>query len=381
MLHMTSALSGLPRVERIRAFDLLRGYFLIVILFNHLYYYPSGLDFITGRGDLYASSAEGFFIISGIVLGIVRGQKLIAKPFSIGAKLLLKRSAQLYVTSVILAIVFTLIAWIFIDNPGVKNSPLPPGTPFWEVVWKAATYQYLYGWADFLRQYAIFIAVAPIALWLLRRGLWYIVMAISFAVWALFPHLDGSGFMLQPIAWQFVFFSGFVIGFHWPQLHDLWKRLSLKNRRLIGNSLAATAIATIIASALVVFGYKFGGDIGSTLLGWHRSIEDYFYKDRLPLQRLALGAVWFWGLFYLVRRNEAWLTDKIGWLLNPLGVNSLYVYTLQAFLVFFTHLFIVPTQAGNPTLPWYVNLFISLALLTLIWVAVKREFLFKIIPR
>lgn len=258
---------------------------------------------------------------------------------------------------------------------------MPPGTPFWEVAWKAATYQYLYGWADFLRQYAIFIAVAPIALWLLRRGLWYIVMAISFAVWALFPHLDGSGFMLQPIAWQFVFFSGFVIGFHWPQLHDLWKRLSLKNRRLIGNSLAATAIATIIASALVVFGYKFGGDIGSTLLGWHRSIEDYFYKDRLPLQRLALGAVWFWGLFYLVRRNEAWLTDKIGWLLNPLGVNSLYVYTLQAFLVFFTHLFIVPTQAGNPTLPWYVNLFISLALLTLIWVAVKREFLFKIIPR
>lgn len=381
MYVMSSTTSNVPRVERIRAFDLLRGYFLIVILFNHLYYYPSGLEVLTGRGDLYASSAEGFFIISGIVLGIVRGQKLLAKPFTVGAKLLLKRSVQLYITSVVLAVLFTLLAWVFFDNPGVKSTPLPPGTPIWEVIWKAATYQYLYGWADFLRQYAIFIALAPIALWLLRRGLWYVVLAVSFAIWMLFPHLDGSGFMLQPVAWQLVFFSGFVIGFHWPQIHGFWRSISLKNRRRIGNTLVVTTLITIAASALLVFGYKFGGDIGSTLLSWHRGIEDYFYKDRLPIPRLLLGAVWFWGIFYLVRRHEAWIISKVGWLLNPLGVNSLYVYTIQAFLVFFTHLIVVPSQAGQASLPWFVNLIISLALLTIIWVAVKREFLFKIIPR
>ncbi len=370
-----------PRVARIHAFDLLRGYFLIVILLNHLYFYPSGLELLSGRGALYASSAEGFFVISGIVLGIVRGQKLLAKPFAVGAKLLLKRSVQLYITSVVLAVLFTFIAWIFYDNPGIKSTPLPPDTPIWEVVWKAATYQYLYGWADFLRQYAIFIAIAPLALWLLRRGLWYVVLAVSFAVWTLFPHLPGSGFMLQPVAWQFVFFSGFVIGFHWPQIQGFWRRLSIKNRRRIGNSLVATTLITIIASALLVFGYKFGGDLGSTLTTWHRAIEDYFYKDRLPIPRLIIGAVWFWGLFYFVRRHEAWLMQKIGWLLNPLGVNSLYVYTIQAFLVYFTHLFIVPSQAGQPGLTWFINLFVSLALLTLTWVAVKQRFLFKIIPR
>src|SRR5690606_30855087 len=124
-------------------------------------------------------------------------------------------------------------------------------------------------------------------------------------------------------------------------------------RRRIGAGLAVSALMTILASALLVFGDKFGGDMGSTLTTWHRAVEDYFYKDRLPFQRLLLGAVWFWGLFYFVRRHEAWLMEKTGWLLNPLGVNSLYVYTIQAFLVFFTHLFIVPSQAGNPTLPWY----------------------------
>lgn len=370
-----------PRVDRILAFDLLRGYFLVVILFNHLYYYPSGLEFLTGRGDLYASSAEGFFVISGIVLGIVRGQKLLQKPFKFAAKLLLKRSAQLYITSVVLALLFTFIAWLFIDNPGVKSTPMAPGTPIWELVWKTMTYQYLYGWADFLRQYAIFIAIAPIALWLLRRGLWYVVLLVSFFVWTLFPHLSGSGFMLQPVAWQFVFFSGFVIGFHWPQIQNTWRSLSLKTRSRIGLTLSWTAITTIIISALLVFGYKFGGDIGTTLTSWHHAINDYFYKDRLPIPRLIIGAVWFWGVFYLVRRYESWIVQKISWLLNPLGVNSLYVYTIQAFLVFFTHLFIVPAQAGNPTLPWYVNLFVSLALLTLIWIAVKKRFLFKIIPR
>ena len=86
-----------PHIERIRAFDLMRGFFLIVILLDHLAYYPSGLDIFTGRGLLYISTAEGFFAISGLVLGIVRGRKLLNKPLRTAAKLLLKRSVQLYI--------------------------------------------------------------------------------------------------------------------------------------------------------------------------------------------------------------------------------------------------------------------------------------------
>lgn len=74
--------------ERIITFDLLRGYFLIVILLNHLSFYPNGLSLLTGESMLYASTAEGFFVVSGIVLGIIRGRKLIHKPFMVGAKLL-----------------------------------------------------------------------------------------------------------------------------------------------------------------------------------------------------------------------------------------------------------------------------------------------------
>lgn len=369
------------KIGRIHAFDLLRGYFLIVILLNHLYYYPSGLDILTGRGALYASTAEGFFVISGIVLGIVRGRKLIDKPFVLGAKLLLKRSLQLYLTSVILALIFTFIAWLFVGSPGLKVGALPANTPILEVIWKIASYQHLYGWADFLRQYAIFIAIAPLALLLLRRGWWYIVLALSWLTWTLFPHINGDGYMLQPISWQLIFFSGLVIGFHWPEIQGAWRRLSIKTRKWTGLGLVTISIITIIISGVLAHANLIGGEAGSVLASWNNWLGDWFNKDRLPVPRLILGAIWFWALFWLVRRYEGWLMQKTNWLLGSLGVNSLYVYTIQAFLVFFTHLFVTASQYGNQTLPWYLNLLISVGLIAVIWLAVRKQFLFKIIPR
>lgn len=166
----------------------MRGYFLLVILLNHLHYYPSGLEWITGQSYLYASTAEGFFLISGIVLGIVRGAKLLDKPFKVARHLLLKRSLQLYITYLILLIFFTVVGWLFLSDPGLKFGIYPPHGSFLDFMWQVATFQYVYGWADYLRLYALFILLSPLALWLLRKGKWYIVIIASFIVWALYPH-------------------------------------------------------------------------------------------------------------------------------------------------------------------------------------------------
>ena len=376
-----------PHISRIHTFDLLRGYFLIVILLNHLSYYPNGLDWLTGRGNLYVSSAEGFFLISGIVLGIVRGQKLIAKPFSLAAKLLLKRSVQLYVTSFVLVILFTLIGWLMIDNPGIKVGVINPGTPLLELIWQTATFQYLYGWADFLRLYAMFLAAAPLALWMLRRGWWHIVLALSAGIWLLFPgeYSWHEGFMLMPISWQFVFFSGFVIGYHWPWLNTQWSRLRPRWRTTIGVSLLSATVITAIISALLVFGYRIDGALGQQLAGWHQGLEfSYFDKSRLPIPRLLLGAVWFWGLFWLVRRYEGWFIRRLGWLLTPFGVNSLYVYTIQAFIVFFLHAFVlrsIPPSESPGGSAWLLHLSLSSIAIMIVWLMVRHKILFRIIPR
>ena len=49
----------------------MRGWFLVIIILDHLTYFPNGLTFLTGDSRLAVSAAEGFFIISGLVLGIV----------------------------------------------------------------------------------------------------------------------------------------------------------------------------------------------------------------------------------------------------------------------------------------------------------------------
>ena len=363
--------------ERILTFDLLRGYFLCVILFNHLYFYPNGLDALTGRGILYASTAEGFFVVSGIVLGIVRGRKLLHLPFWTGAKLLWKRALQLYITSIVLTFLFTVIGQLFIGNAGLKWGIYTDWNNWWELIWHTVTLSYTYGWADFLRLYAIFIFFAPFALWFLRKGWWYVVIAISLAAWSLYPLMPHNSIMAQPFSWQFIFFAGFIIGFYWSTIVAKWRSLAAKTRKIIGWSVVGAFALTATTSAFLVFGYEISGAVGSQLTTLHHLVEKNFDKDQLPIPRMILGAIWFWGLFYLFRRFESWIIKYFGWLLLSFGMNSLYVYTISAFVVFFTHLIINPPGPNSLIL----NLLISLGALSIVYVAVRTKFLMKIIPR
>ncbi len=364
--------------SRILTFDILRGYFLSVILFNHLQYYPSPLTFVTGNGLLYASTAEGFFAVSGIVLGIIRGRKLIEAPFKKAAALLLQRSFQLYLTSIILTLLFTFIGSFFIGSTGLKYGIFTDWQNIGDLFLKTITLQYTYGWADFLRYYALFLFFAPAALWLLRKGYWYLVIAISLLVWCLFPLSPFPPEISQPISWQVIFFGGFVIGYYWPLLVEYWHKLSSKSQKTIGTSLVVTAAITMAASFMLVFGHTLGGVIGTQLDELHHLLEQGFNKDRLPITRILIGAIWFWALFWLIRKHEAAIMKRIGWLLLPLGENSLYVYTVQAFVVFFAHLFILKPGGSDNV---FVDFIVSLLALTLVWIAVRTKFLMKIIPR
>lgn len=363
--------------NRIMAFDLLRGYFLIVILYNHLAYYPSGLELFTGRGHLYASTAEGFFVLSGIVLGIVRGRKLLNQPFAVAAKLLWKRSFQLYITSIILTLLFTFVGQYFLGNPGLKYAIFTDWDSWPTMLWHTLTLQYTYGWADFLRFYAIFIFFAPFALWLLRKGKWYIMLTLSFIIWTLYPLVEKGSPLSQPLSWQFIFFAGFTIGFYWESITAKWRSLPSTIRKKIGWSMVTAFAITLVASFLLVFGNKFGTAFGDSLNSIHRAIGGYFDKDRLPIPRLLIGTLWLWSLFFIVRRFEAIIIKKLGWLLLPFGMNSLYIYTISAFIVFFAHLAFPMPGFGNIAL----NLAASLVTLALLWLALRTRFLMKIIPR
>ncbi len=369
------------KISRILTFDIMRGFFLIAIVIDHLYFFPNLLDWWGMRGMLLVTTAEGFFMVSGTVLGIVRGAKLIDRPFKEVAHIVLKRAWTLYLTHIVLVIAFTLIAWWFFnDNPNIKWGIMTDHS-IWQLIWQTVTLQYIYGWADYLRYYAIFIAISPLAFWLLRKGRWYIVLLVSYIIWFLSPidrhAMDWSTIeLLQPIPWQAVFFTGLVIGFHWPQITDVFIRHRKTLVRYVVIPLMVISICLFAWNVFSVFAKEFVDTAWTRQL----SAEAYslrmneFHKESLPLNRFLLFMLWFWTAFLLVQRFEAFVLKYAGWLLVPFGTNSLYVYTLHAVILFFVHIYISSSSV-------YQNFIITVAIISLIYFAIRAKFLMKIIPR
>lgn len=369
------------KIPRILAFDILRGYFLVGIFLNHLSFYPNGLDWWAARGGLFATMAEGFFIVSGIMLGIVRGAKLFDAPFQKVARLLLNRGVQLYLTSIILTLFFTWIAWTFFaDTSGVKPDIAPAGTPWWQIIWETITLQYFYGWADYLRLYAVFLFASPIMMWLLRRGWWYIGLLISTGVWLLFPDpMVASGVeqeRAQLLSWQLLFFISMTIGFYWQKLQEYWTNLSQNIKRVALGMLWVSAGTTLlynVAIMLSTMGYDMSF-IGASPQLQHDLYIAFFDKEQLPLTRIALAMLWFWAAFAAVRFLERPIKRWFGWLLITFGSNSLYVYTVHAFMIFFLNIYFVSGSRLQ-------NFLIAVACIAITLVMVRYKVLMKIIPR
>ena len=371
-----ATMSQVKKSSRIIALDLLRGYFLIAILFDHLQYFPNGFDWMSGRGQLFVSAAEGFFFISGIVLGIVRGRKLIEKPFSMAAKLLLKRGLQLYLTAIALFFIFTFIGWLFINNPGVKPGIRPKSEGFWSILVNALDFNYIYGWADYLRLYAFYMFVSPLVMWLLRKGKWYIVLAASFVCWFLYDYSTlETPELSQVFSWQLIFFGGMTVGFYLDPIRNWWSCRSLLLRKYITGTVVSVALITMIANFIfVVWGPQIIGQ--TSVQAINDALMPYLNKERLPLYRIALFLVWFGAGFWLMTKLEKPTIKYLGWLLVPFGGNSLYVYTIEAFVIFLVHLIIPPSPSNM-----LINLALSLSCLGLVWLAVRYKFLMGIIPR
>ena len=360
----------------------MRGYFLVAIILDHLNFFPNGFDWWSARGELFVTTAEGFFFISGIVLGIVRGAKLVNEPFKNVVILLLKRAVQLYLTLIVLVLLFTIVGWLFFMNtPGLKIGILQPIGNVWALIWQTLTLQYFYGWADYLRLYAIFLVASPLVMWLLRRGKWYIALALSCVTWLAFPinpeAPDLTQELLQPLSWQLLFFGGMIVGFHWKKIVSWWQSLRLNVRRLFTWTTLATASLTFALNIFIVFWPQVLGPDALKLpesLSAYELYINYFDKEQLPIYRLLMFLAWFWSAFYLFHKFEGVVMRFIGWLLLPFGTNSLYVYTVHAVLIFFVHIWF---QKGDVLF----NFIAASTVLGLILLMIRYRILMNIIPR
>ena len=346
---------------RIVTFDILRGFFLLVILIDHLNYHTFFYEIFSGRGSLFASAAEGFFLISGLLVGYLFVEKMKYHPRQTTRRLL-KRAAVLYAWSIGLTVAFTLLGYTLFQLGGVK-ALIWPGVfsdgSVLSFLWKLITLQYVYGWADFLSHYVVFMAIAPVVVWLTAHGKAWLAVIGSMTVWW-FGHKQGFNY-----AWQVLFMLGIVAGYYLPQVESWWQRQTLKMQRSIFLSLVVVSISTILFSlAVSVFApYIISQMIyAPTLMPLAHLLTDfgsvfgrYVDKDSLEYGRLIFALLWFVTTYLVVRTYEKAIVKYTKSFLNTIGARSLYVYGLQAFIVFFAHILV-----QNST-----NFFINFAVITI----------------
>lgn len=336
-------------IQRILAFDLLRGYFLIVILIDHLARYPGIFEYITGKGYLWASAAEGFFVVSGIMVGLIRGNEAKRGQLKQSNYKLLKRALNIYLLSVSLTVLATLIAW-WCHDVSVKSGAIEPGRWF-DLITQSISLRYTYGWADFLPYYAAFMVVAPLALWLAYKSKTWLVVVISIVVW----YFGRSH--SQYFAWQLLFFGGLAVGYHLNTLQARWASLMDVQKNTIVTILVVVSTITVVASILVIFGQGLNPiveNFGKATLNW-------FDKTSAAPGRVVVSAIWLSTLFILVRKYEGVIAHYIGWLLLPLGRNSLFTYGSESVVLLLVSA-VFPYAVGL-----ILNICISLLTIITVW--------------
>ncbi|MGB3023814.1 MAG: OpgC domain-containing protein [Candidatus Saccharimonadales bacterium] len=363
-----------PNKRRIHELDFLRGFFIIVIIIDHVQRWPNPLSYLTGEGRLWVSAAEGFFIISGLLIGYLRGRKGLKQSFHTLSRMLIRRAAKLYLWSVIVTFIAVIIMQFAVYDPQLL--PKLPDTSGLTYIWQVLTQQYVFDWIYFLRLYWMMLLVAPLAILAFRCGRWWLVPIASTSVYALSLTVSEPEAALQ---WQFLFFMAATIGWHFETILD-YIRARPRLKTIIMFVSIGTMISTMILSYFWVLGWErvesgqsyFSRDAYVSVRSW---LDIWFTKDPLAVGRVALSFIWFTGLLSLMHLVKPLIERYLRWLLTPLGTYSLTAYTLQS-------LALIPVQLFVPTSTIHTyNLLIALGAVVAIRFLTTQRYVHRLLPQ
>lgn len=369
--------------KRLIYLDLIRGLFLTFIIINHIPFAPKFTDIITGDGALISSAAEGFFLLSGLMVAYLYVPKILTDTKTV-LKKVWKRSVLLYILSVTTTVVFTLLAALLNTDP--TGGDIYPGSiTSLSFMQDTLSLYYIYGWADYLARYAVFMLFAPIALFLIAYKKYLPLVTFSFLIWFTSSTIGLEHFT----AWQPLFIAGMVIGSKLDVIIDFFNNRTY--RRVI-----------LYTSAFLLFTWSTYVDLlFPTIINFHphplflNTLQDtlqlppvihevLFSKEFMPLPRVIVSLLWFIALLVTFSRNEEKIKTVTGTSLSYLGQNSLTVYTIHSFVIFF----IFVTFTSNPARPGMaintvigIGAIASVFVLTKLYLLIKASFKNKISPK
>lgn len=348
--------------SRLLTLDYLRGYFIVVIIIDHLARWPSIFAIISGQALLWVTAAEGFVAISGLLVGYIRGFKNQLEPMRTVTLKLLRRAGVLYLWSIIATIAYTLL---LLYLPLVGGSPGMPDEykgHLLQFIWDVVTLKYTFVWVHFLTLYALFLAFSPIAVWLLRVGAAWLVAALSLTLLGLGWIIDS-----EVLQWQVLFFLPSIFGYYLPQITTWWQKRKYNTQTYIMATTITLTFLTIVVSAVFWF-------LAPSLQPFADQINALFPKETMTLWRVAMAFLWFGGFFFIFHLFEKYIGKLFGWILLPFGTHSLTAYILHGLTICIISLL---TVASDNIL---INSLLGAVCLLLVWGMLKIPFIHKVIP-
>jgi len=211
-----------PSALRDLRLDFFRGVSLVFIFIDHV---PANvLTYFTLQAVAFFDAAEVFIFISGFTATLVYGRRLVSKGALYATAQVLRRAWQLYVAHIFLFVLFvaevSYTASVF-KNP-MYNEEMRVAEFLDEphvAVIKALLLEFQPAFLDILPLYIVMLVIFPAVLigmqrhWLLvivPSALLYLVVQVFDISVPAYP--EGHVWFFNPLAWQFLFVSGAVLG-------------------------------------------------------------------------------------------------------------------------------------------------------------------------
>ena len=365
--------------------DFLRGFAVFAMVADHIGG-SSWLYLITGGNRFFVSAAEGFVFISGVIVAVVYGERARRGGLRAATGKLLNRAWTLYALAVWLALTSAFAAALFGLPRGATLAQDPA-----RFVIEVVTLQRTFYLVDVMLFYALAMLVAPLALWALARGRWWLLVLASVGLWGAYQRWPGvmqlpwritDNPVFNFAAWQILFFGGMLVG----HVRNVTGRLRPSRRppgraRELALPLLAVALLGLIylhVTNAAIFGpWVPDGDAAALLDRW-------FDKSALPFPRLVACAIVFAFLWTLVSRCWGPIRRAFGGFVLPLGQGALYAYAAHLFVIIGLQILVLQIwqqgrTADYSTLDRNLDTLLQIAGLGIVWGLTRARFLLAVI--
>ena len=377
--------------------DIIRGLAMVSLVTTHIEFF-SLYNLIFWERIGVVSGAEGFVLLSGLVIGMVYKRHIAELGWDAAIWKLLRRAAQLWRVNV--AVIFSVALlnrmpymhvseiMTFIDRGETNQVYLlfpEPGTPPHIWIMKALLLQIGPHQFQILGMYVFFLAFSPLSLYLMSKNKTLLLLTASWTIyffnWWKPSMPTGCQFewAFPLLTWQLLYFHGQALGYHRQMVFDFFR------------SRKGHVALVFIVGLFLAFMFWAQNAPDALIPSWIRphyisaAFYEKYYNAYMQKGPLGIARVFDSGcvlvvLYLLLSRFWQPIHRAVGWFLEPIGQSSLYVYILHVYFVaLVSNILPFGYALGNPHF-WLHTLACTLVLACL-WTMVRYRVLFRWIPR